>query len=73
MNYAVEQRMRMIDHLLAEYGWCSRRVIMRYFGIQSACCTRDFVRYQELAPNNVTYDVSGRRYRTTEEFERIYE
>ena len=72
MNYAVIQRMRMIDFLLFHYGQIGRKVIMDYFGIGEAAATRDFTAYKELAPDNVEYSGTDKVYKRTLKFERVY-
>ena len=72
MNYAVKQRLRMIDFLLAIYGFVNRSTIMDYFGIGEATATRDFKEYQNLAHGNMTYNGSERAYYKTQRFERVW-
>jgi len=73
MNYAVEQRLRMIDFLVHTYGHIGRGALIDYFGIGVACATRDFRTYKDLAPGNIIYDIGKRRYYKTQEFKRLYE
>lgn len=73
MNYAVEQRLRMIDFLLHTYGHINRSALIDYFGIGDACATRDFRTYKDLNPGNMVYQIEKRRYYKTQEFKRIYE
>lgn len=72
MNYAVEQRLRLIDFLLDQYGHVNRSAIMNYFGIGSAAATRDFKKYMELAPNNTAYSGTERAYYKTQAFKPLY-
>jgi len=71
MNYAVQQRVRMIDFLLAEYGYVNRSSIMNFFGIGPATATRDFKEYKRLRPSNMIYDENKKAYYKTQEFKRI--
>ena len=70
MTYAVEQRLRLIDFLLAQYGHVNRSAIMNYFGIGKATATRDFAEYKKLRPKNMIYDSNDRTYYKTQNFER---
>lgn len=72
MNYAVEQRLRFIDFLLAQYGNINRSALVNYFGISEPCATRDFREYKNLAENNMTYDLTDRTYYKTNNFKRIW-
>lgn len=73
MKYAVEQRLRLIDFLLDQYGHVNRKAIMDYFGIGEATATRDFREYQKLNPSNMTYNGNERAYYKTQHFARGYE
>jgi len=72
MNYAVQQRMRLIDFLLFHYGQINRRIIMDYFGIGEAAATRDIKAYKEVAPDNIEYSGADKVYKRTLKFERVY-
>ena len=72
MNYAVEQRLRLIDFLLYHYGSVSRGEIEDYFGVGSATVTRDFSLYIKRAPNNALLNQSSKRYVRMDTFKRAY-
>lgn len=72
MRYAVEQRLRLIDFLLHQYGHVNRSAIIDYFGIGEATATRDFKEYKELRSNNMVYDGNDRTYYKTQHFERVW-
>lgn len=71
-NYAVEQRLRMIDFLLFYYGSVGREELVNYFGISPATATRDFSLYLEKAPSNAILNNKTKRYIKSECFERIF-
>jgi hypothetical protein len=71
-SYAVEQRLRMIDFLLASFGYIQRQHIADYFGISIVQASADFAKYQQIAPNNIRYNKSTRRYTVTLSFKRVY-
>lgn len=70
--YAVEQRLRLLDFLLAQYGTFNRSALCDYFGISDAQASADVKAYLELAPGNMRYDLSGKVYRRAEKFQRVY-
>lgn len=72
MKYAVEQRLRFIDFLLAQYGHVNRSAIMDYFGIGEATATRDFGEYKKLKSSNLVYNGNDRTYYKTQFFERVW-
>jgi len=72
MKYAIEQRLRMIDFLLHQYGKIRRDAIMDYFGIASAAATRDFAEYKKLHPHNMVFDGSSKMYLKAPNFKRAY-
>ena len=72
MNYAVQVRLRLIDFLLAQYGYVNRSAIMTYFGIGPATATRDFKEYMKMTPTNITYNSAERAYYATQMFVPYY-
>jgi hypothetical protein len=72
LQYAIDQRMRLIDFLLFHYGNVSRKEIMDYFGIEGAAATRDFAMYRSLAPANMVMNQTTKRWVKTESFVRLF-
>ena len=72
MNYAAEQRVRLIDVMLIVYGTVNRRVLMEVFGIEQACASRDLATYKRLYPKNMTYDTMSKSYVKSPNFKRAY-
>ncbi len=72
MNYAAEQRVRLIDVMLVVYGMVNRKVLMEYFGIAAACATRDLTVYKTMYPGNMTYDEVSKSYIKSPNFKRAY-
>lgn len=72
ITYARQQRLRMIDFLLAQYGHVNRSAIMDFFDISMPQVSLDFQLYQALAPENMAYDLSQRRYVKGPNFKRFY-
>lgn len=72
MSYAVEQRLRMIDFLLHQYGTITRSAIMDYFGIGEATATRDFAAYLSISPGSMTLNQSDKLYYRAKSFKRVW-
>jgi aromatic ring hydroxylase len=72
MNYAQEQRLRLIDFLLEHYGSVGRAQIEDYFGVGSATSTRDFAMYKDRHPKNIVLNPSSKRYIKTDTFQRAF-
>lgn len=72
MNYAQEQRLRLIDFLLAHYGSVGRAEVADFFAIGGATVTRDFALYSERAPGNAVLNPSSKRWVKTDTFKRIF-
>ncbi len=71
-NYAVVQRLRFIDFLLAQFGHVKRSYISDYFGISTPQATKDMRNYMQLSPDNMRYSKKQKRYTRTVDFERIW-
>jgi hypothetical protein len=71
-TWAVEQRLRFIDFLLAEYGTLNRSALMDYYGISQPQASADIAAYLEHAPGNARYDLKAKTYRRTAEFRRAW-
>lgn len=72
IKYAVEQRLRFIDFLVNTYGYINRNAVVDYFGISVPQVSNDFKMYQELAPNNISYDHRQKRYIKLNTFKQLY-
>lgn len=72
MKYAIEQRMRFIDFTLYHYGEVGRSILVDFFGISKPQATNDLKNYIKLAPDNVRYNTSLKKYIRNPEFERMY-
>jgi len=72
MNYAAEQRIRLIDFLLAHYGHVGRMELCDFYGISEPCASRDLAVYNEVYPGNMAYDASTKRWCKTFVFQRAY-
>lgn len=72
MNYAIEQRLRLIDFLLGHYGYVRREMLMDYYGISIAQASLDLKAYREKRPENTHYDSSQKRWAKSSTFIRLY-
>lgn len=72
LPYAVEQRLRLVDFLLAQYGYVKRAALMNYFGIGEATATRDLRAYNDIAPENMAFNQSDKTYYRTNAFARVW-
>lgn len=65
-------RLRFIDFLLDNYGTFNRGFIADYFGLSVPQASMDIRAYIEVAPGNLEYDRSGKVYRRTAGFSRVW-
>ncbi len=72
MNYAIQQRLRLIDFLLCQYGSINRSALTDYFGISVPQASLDLREYQRIAPANTVYDLQAKTYRRKAGFIRVY-
>ena len=71
MNYAVEQRLRLIEFLLAHYGSVGRVELQDFFGISPAAATRDFAMYLKMHPGNAILNQTSKRYVRSDTFKQV--
>ncbi|WP_329914524.1 hypothetical protein [Stenotrophomonas sp. SMYL86] len=73
LTYAVEQRLRLIDFLLARYGHVNRSALMDYFGISMPQASLDLRHYQEIAGSEqMRYDATTKAYVCDAGFKRCW-
>lgn len=72
MTYAIEQRLRLIDFLLANYACVAPRQLVDFFGISQPQATRDFALYNKLHQGNMAYLPAALSWYVTPEFQRVY-
>jgi predicted DNA-binding transcriptional regulator YafY len=64
----VERRLEFIEFRLFWEGGINRSDITDFFGVSVPQASKDLSQYQELAPGNMDYDRSGKRYLTSAKF-----
>ncbi|MFM0125519.1 WYL domain-containing protein [Paraburkholderia sp. RL18-101-BIB-B] len=67
-RWGVEQRLEFIEFVLYWDGEINRSRITDQFGVSGQQASNDLTRYQLIAPQNIRYDLSSKRYVPTEEF-----
>lgn len=72
IRWGVEQRLEFIEFRLFWEGGLNRSDITRYFGVSVPQASNDLSRYQELAPNNIAYDRSDKRYLASKRFKPVF-
>jgi hypothetical protein len=63
-----EQRLEFIEYRLFWEGAVNRSDLIERFGVSVPQASNDLTTYRQLAPENVTYDLSGKRYVPTTTF-----
>lgn len=72
LRWEQRQRLMLLEARLIWAGQLSTQDLRTAFGISRAQASKDFARYQALAPRNLAYDASGKRYRPTGQFEPLF-
>ncbi|WP_208449440.1 WYL domain-containing protein [Paraburkholderia phenazinium] len=67
-RWGVEQRLEFIEFVLYWDGEINRSRIIDQFSVSGQQASNDLTRYQAIAPQNIRYDLSSKRYVPTEEF-----
>lgn len=69
LRWAVERRLRFIEFRLYWEGGINRGDIIGFFGVSVPQASKDLSQYQELAPGNMAYDKSEKRYFAADTFQ----
>src|SRR4051812_8124684 len=73
MSQKQRERLRCIDFTLYFLGEIRRSDLSQQFEVGLAVITRDFTEYKKLAPENIRFDDSAKRYVTGENFKPIFD
>ncbi|MBL4672364.1 MAG: WYL domain-containing protein [Arenicella sp.] len=73
LNKTQRERLAHIEFRAYFLGGVGRKDILTRFGIGEAAATRDFTKYNELAPKNLTYDPRKKLYIPTDGIKPIFE
>lgn len=72
IRWGVEQRLEFIEFRLFWEGGVNRADITRFFGVSVPQASKDFTLYQGLAPDNIRYDRSEKRYFAAKGFKPMF-
>lgn len=72
VNYAQKQRLAYIDFKLMFTSSVTRNEIIQRFECGTAAASRDLALYKELAPKNLTYNTTDRRYVVEANFKPLF-
>lgn len=68
-RWGAEQRLEFIEFLTFWEGSINRANLIEKFGVSAPQASSDLSTYQQIAPDNLRYDLSLKRYEATELFE----
>ncbi len=68
----VQIRLRAIEVLLNHYGYVNRNMLCDFFGLGSACVSRDIAMYNKLNDGVSFYNQSTRRIEKLSNFKAIF-
>lgn len=68
LRWGVERRLEFIEFRLYWEGRINRSDLIEFFGVSVPQASKDLSQYQELAPGNIVYDKSGKRYLAADTF-----
>ena len=68
LRWGTEQRLEFIEFRLFWDGSVNRSDITERFGVSTPQASADLTQYRELAPDNIRYDTSEKRYLPTDDF-----
>lgn len=69
LKWGIEQRLEFIEFRLFWEGRVNRSDIIDVFGVSVPQASKDLAQYQEIAPRNLEYDKSAKRYISTPDFQ----
>jgi hypothetical protein len=70
-RWGLEQRLEFIEFRLFWEGMLNRGDLADRFGVSTVQASTDLARYRELAPDNIDYDASQKRFIATKKFSPI--
>ncbi|PCI53427.1 MAG: WYL domain-containing protein [Gammaproteobacteria bacterium] len=73
ITHTQKERLAHIEFKAYFHGRVGRNDLLQRFGIKAAAATRDFAKYNEIAPNNLVYDIRAKHYVPTRDFSPIFE
>ena len=73
LRWGIGRRLEFIDFRLFWDGRINRGDLTEQFGISVPQASADLARYQEMAPNNLNYDPSLKRYLATQAYRPLFQ
>ena len=71
LRWGVEQRLEFIELRLFWEGAINRSDLVKQFSVSVPQASNDLGRYQQMAPRNIVYDKSSKRYKSGPEFDPV--
>lgn len=71
LRWGPEQRLEFIEFRLFWDGWINRSDLIERFGVSVPQASNDLTQYREMAPGNLQYDSSAKRYLASANFKPI--
>lgn len=71
LRWGPEQRLEFIEFRLFWDGWINRSDIIERFGVSVPQASNDLTQYREMAPDNLQYDSSAKRYLASSTFKPV--
>jgi hypothetical protein len=68
-RWSAEQRLEFIEFFSYWEGAINRSDLMDRFGVSAPQASADLTTYQQIAPDNLRYDLSSKRYVASEQFQ----
>jgi predicted DNA-binding transcriptional regulator YafY len=72
LRWGVERRLEFVEFRLYWEGYVNRSDLSDLFGVSAQQASTDLNRYLDLAPGNMRYDKSAKRYVRTEQFKPVF-
>ncbi|WP_374571948.1 WYL domain-containing protein [Phenylobacterium sp.] len=72
IRWGAEQRLEFIEFRAFWEGGVNRSDLMERFGVSTPQASNDLSQYRELAPDNLAYDASAKRYVASEAFKPVF-
>lgn len=71
LRWGPEQRLEFIEFRLFWDGWINRSDLVERFGVSIPQASNDLTQYREIAPGNLHYDSSAKRYLANDDFKPV--
>lgn len=72
LRWGVERRLEFVEFRLFWDGYVNRSDLTNFFGVSTQQASTDLNRYRALAPHNMIYDKSAKRFRRSDDFKPLF-